>query len=64
MNSRSSTVVWGIPQLPEYTDKYTASMIGDGSMSMVMSMAALGIAAVALGLAVSSRKKNEPSDEE
>jgi hypothetical protein len=64
MNSRSSTVVWGIPQLPEYTDKYTASMIGDGSMSMVMSLAALGIAAVALGLALTSRKKNDPSDEE
>lgn len=64
MNSRSSTVVWGIPQLPEYTDKYTASMIGDGSMSMLMSMAALGIAAVALGLALTSRKKNDPSEEE
>ena len=62
MNSKSSTVVWGIPQLPEYTDRYAGSMIGDGSMSMVMSMAALGIAVVALGLAVASRKKNDSAD--
>ena len=62
MNSKSSTVVWGIPQLPEYTDRYAGSMISDGSMSMVMSMAALGIAVVALGLAVASRKKNDSAD--
>lgn len=64
MNSKSSTVVWGIPQTSEGFPKYTGSMLGSGSMPMVIAMAALGISVPALGIALAFRKKQHPTDSE
>ena len=62
MNSKSSSVVWGIPQ--EEQIKYVGSMVGDGSLAMVVSLAALGTAVVALGMTLSARKKNDSEEAE
>ena len=67
MNSKNSTVVWGIPQLQEDDMKYTGSMFTGGSLTMIMAMAALGVAATALGMTLASKKKKvsaETEDEE
>ena len=62
MNSKSSAVVWGIPQ--EEQIKYVGSMVGDGSLAMVVSLAALGTAVVALGMTLSARKKKGSEETE
>jgi hypothetical protein len=75
MNPKSSSVVWGVPQLSEDTlaslengnDMYAASIFGTGSLGMVIAILALGASAASIGLTVSSKKKKtteEPDDEE
>jgi hypothetical protein len=69
MNSRSSTVVWGIPQLPEETTEDTqttensdgrvASIFGEGSLTVLIAMAALCVAMAAIGMTMASKKKKE-----
>ena len=69
MNSNTSTVVWGIPQLPEdFTqaisgdntnngDNLVASVFGGNSFSMVFAMISLGVSVSAIGIIVYSKKK-------
>lgn len=57
MNSKSSSVVWGIPQLSEDGSKYAGSMFSNGSISMAMAMAALGASVTAIGLTATYKKK-------
>ena len=67
MNSKSSSVVWGIPQLSEDGSKYAGSMFSNGSISMAMAMAALGASVTAIGLTATYKKKlasGKPKDEE
>jgi hypothetical protein len=67
MNSKKSTVVWGIPQLPEDFGKYTGSMFSNGSATIAMTMASMSIAVVALGMTMAAKKKAvsaKPEDEE
>ncbi len=75
MNPKSSSVVWGIPQLSKDTlesiqnseNMHTASMFGAGSLGMVISIFALGLSAASLGISVSLIKKKStggPEDEE
>jgi hypothetical protein len=65
MNSRSSTVVWGIPQDPYDSSRYTGTMVSDGSsLTMLTAMAALGLAVAALGISTTLKKKLEAPDSE
>jgi hypothetical protein len=64
MNSKSSSVVWGIPGLPEDGSKHTGSMFSNGSATMVMTMASMSIAVLALGITVASKKKATSSKSE
>ena len=71
MNSKSSTVVWGIPQVAENvtndSDRHVASLFGNGSMPVIVTMGAVGIAAASLWIAVAYRKNKiavNPDDEE
>lgn len=57
MNSKSSSVVWGIPLSAEEGSKYAGSMFGNGSFGMVMAMGAFGLAAAALGITLAGKKK-------
>ena len=57
MNPKSSMVVWGVPLSPNTGNKYTASIFNDGSLTMVMAMAALGVAIAALGTTMAIKKK-------
>ena len=56
MNSKSSTVVWGIPQLTEDSAIHVASMLGDGSFTIVIVMATLCVVGASLGIVVSKKK--------
>lgn len=57
MNPKSSMVVWGVPLSSNSGNKYTASIFNDGSLTMVMAMAALGVAIAALGTTMAIKKK-------
>jgi hypothetical protein len=57
MNPKSSTVVWGIPQLPEEISKLAGSMFGSGSATIAMTMASMCIAVASLGITVAAKKK-------
>jgi hypothetical protein len=57
MNSKNSMVVWGIPQLPEDRSKLTGSIFGDGSVTIAMTMASMGVAVAALGITLAAKKK-------
>ena len=57
MNSKSSSVVWGIPQLPGDINKLTGSILGNGSMSMALAMAALGASVASIALTTVYKKK-------
>ena len=56
MNSKNSSVVWGVPQLAG-RNKLAGSMLGNGSVSMVMTMASLSIAAASLIITTAAKKK-------
>jgi hypothetical protein len=62
MNSNSSTVVWGIPQLPEEVLKDNGALVGSvfgaGSLAMLVAMIALGVAAASMGITLTLKKKN------
>ena len=70
MNPKSSSVVWGIPQLSKDTlesiqnseNMHAASMFGTGSLGMVISILALGLSAASLGIFVSLKKKKSTDD--
>lgn len=67
MNPKSSSVVWGVPALPEDGSMYAGSMLGGGSLSLIIGMAALIIAGVSLGVTISYKKakaSDEADDEE
>ena len=76
MNSMSSTVVWGIPQLSEAppqetveisTDdrsQHVGSIFGDGSFAVVVSMVALVVAVAAVGAVAASKKNKTPAESE
>ena len=76
MNSMSSTVVWGIPQLSEAppqetvefsTDdrsQHVGSIFGDGSFAVVVSMVALVVAVAAIGAVAASKKNKAPAESE
>ena len=74
MNPKSSSVVWGIPQLPKDNsestqnggNKYAASTFSTGSFGMVVALLALGISATSFAVIVYSQKKkpSENSDQE
>jgi hypothetical protein len=64
MNSKSSTVVWGIPLSMEDNSKFAGSMFGSGSFVMVISMAALSLAAVSLGITTVGKKKSTSEQSE
>ena len=68
MNSDSSSVVWGIPQLPKEApdtmpDADTgrvASIFNDGSFAVLIAMVAFGVAVAAIGIVVISKRKQAP----
>jgi hypothetical protein len=64
MNSKSSSVVWGIPLSMEDNSKFAGSMFGSGSFVMVISMAALSLAAVSLGITTMGKKKSTSEQSE
>ena len=67
MNSKSSTVVFGIPQCTEEGNNHVASMLGEGSVAIVIILAVLGAAVALAGIAVASKKNKkvrEPENEE
>ena len=64
MNPKSSSVVWGIPQTADETQKFTGSIFANGSLVMVMSIAALGIAVTSLGMTTVSKKKEKSLETE
>ena len=57
MNSKSTSVVWGIPQLSGDINKLTGSILGNGSMSMALAMAALGASVASIALTTVYKKK-------
>ena len=57
MNPKSSSVVWGIPQLPEDISKLAGSMLSNGSVTLVMTMASMGLAVASLGITMVAKKK-------
>jgi hypothetical protein len=66
MNSKSSTVVWGIPQLetdaPEMNEILVASMLGDGSVGVVALMSAILISVSILVAKMNSKKRKYPEN--
>ena len=56
MNSKASSVVWGIPQMSG--SKFIGSMFGNGSLMMAMTMVSMGIAAASLGITMAGKKKS------
>ena len=72
MNPKSSAVVWGVPQLSEdaladlenENDMYAASILGTGSLGMVIAILALGVSAASIGMTISSKKKKSSEDTE
>ena len=64
MNSKSSSVTWGIPLSEAERSKYAGSMLGAGSMPMITAMAALGVAAAALGMNATFKKKKASAAED
>jgi hypothetical protein len=72
MNPTSSSVVWGIPQLPNDIlesiqnggSMHAASMFGTGSLGMVISVLALGISAASIGVSLSLKKKGAADNSE
>jgi hypothetical protein len=60
MNPKSSSVVWGIPQLSNKT-KFAGTMLGNGSMFMI-TMASMGIAVISLGITITAKKKSASSN--
>ena len=66
MNSKSSSVVWGIPLTPGAAEanKFAGSMFTNGSLSMVMTLASFGVAVTALCLTTFSKKKTDPENPE
>lgn len=55
MNSKTSSVVWGVPQLAG--SKYAGTMLGGGSLPMTMAMASMGIAVASLGITMAGKKR-------
>jgi hypothetical protein len=64
MNSKSSSVTWGIPLSEAERSKYAGSMLGAGSMPMITAMAALCVAAAALGMNATFKKKKASAAED
>ena len=67
MNSNNSTVVFGIPQLSDdflNENSNVASIFGEGSLPMIVSMAALITAIASIGIVVAPKKKKIPSEPE
>lgn len=71
MNPKSSSVVFGIPIIPDGgndasgTDQFTASIMGDGSFAVIMSLLALVVSAAAVGIVFMYKKKEEvPTEQE
>jgi hypothetical protein len=72
MNPKSSSVVWGIPQLPEDTvgntqngtDKHAASILSTGSFGMIIAILALGVSAASFAVTISSKSKKPFEDSE
>ena len=65
----SSSVVWGIPQLPEDNsgngDMLTASLFSDGSFTVIIAMSALIVAIAAFGVSITfNRKKRSVTGED
>lgn len=56
MNSKTSSVVWGIPQMSG--SKFIGSMFGNGSLLMAMTMVSMGVAAASLGITMAGKKKS------
>jgi hypothetical protein len=55
MNSKTSSVVWGVPQLSG--GMFTGSMLGNGSLPMALAMAALGTSVTSIALTTAYKKK-------
>ena len=72
MNPQSSSVVWGVPQLSEEAlasleennRMYAASLLGTGSLGVVIAISVLGASAALIGLAFSSKKKKSSEEKE
>lgn len=75
MNPKSSSVVWGIPQIPEDIldnnqndgEKYVASIFSGNSLAIVITISSLIAAVVAWGVTVTYKKKKgcvESDDDE
>lgn len=64
MNPASSSVVWGIPQPQDDISGgiYAASMLGDGSLGMIVSIVAVILAAASLGIVIKYKKKTAPDE--
>ena len=63
MNSKSSTVVWGIPQVLKDRGGVVASMLSGGSLVVVASMIVIAVVA-AFGIITFSKKNKIPTEAE
>ena len=57
MNSKNSSVVWGVPLLQGNGNKFGGSIFSNGSATLAMTMASLGVAVAALGITMAAKKK-------
>ena len=74
MNPKSSTVVWGIPQLSNDAvesiqngdNMYVGTLMSSGSIGTIIAVLALGASAASIGLIINSKKKksSDKSEEE
>jgi hypothetical protein len=72
INPKSSTVVWGVPQLSEEAleslkndgNIYAASIFGTGSLGMVIAILALGVSVASIGMNLSNKNKKASEETE
>lgn len=72
MNPKSSTVVWGIPQLSNDAvdsiqngdNMYVGTLMGSGSIGTIIAILALGASAASIGLIINSKKKKSSDESE